>query len=83
MICDQNQSKSVCACTFPDLPSDSSAKGLDDEEVKIKAEFQEVGHVFDTRYVINTKPPQKALSNSSISESQALFKYTISLHFAT
>ncbi len=58
-VCDQNTSKSVCAFTFPDIACDSSAKGLDDEEVKIKSEFQEVGHVFDTRYVINTRPPPK------------------------
>ena len=57
VICDMNPSRSVCAITLPDVPSESSAKGLDDEEKKWKDQLQEVGHTFDTRYIINIKPP--------------------------
>jgi len=55
-ISDLNSTRTICAFTFPDIPSDSSAKGLDDEETKIKAEFTEVGHSHDCRFIINLKP---------------------------
>ena len=55
-ISDINPSRTVCVCTFPDLPSDSSAKGLDDEEAKIKAEFADCGFAHDCRFIINLKP---------------------------
>ena len=42
-ICDLNPRKTILVLTLPDVPSDSSAKGLDDEEEKFRKELQQAG----------------------------------------
>lgn len=65
-ICDLNASRTVCVYTLPDLPCDSSAKGLDDEENKFRAEFEGAGFEIDTRFIVNTKPPANQRGQSNL-----------------
>ena len=55
-ICDLNPRKTIVVLTLPDVPSGSSAKGLDDDEEKFRKELQQAGR-FRNLLLLPPLPP--------------------------